>query len=646
MTRFLKGTTPLYLRNNVSNLSCPIQRSSLDIDSNSLINLRKVRNSTLTIPHIFSMLNKYGFISNFDAVINKSEERKGMWFSDSDVYKSLESAIWASREDNSILRRIGYDEIVETIRSAQDLDGYINSYFQVSAKDLMWKDHASGHEMYTAGHLFQAAIAEARVLGSGPLMQTATKFADLLVAKFGADAPYRADGHPLVETALVELYRETNNHSYLDLAKKLLEGRGRGLIAETNSGSFHPSSPKYIQDHMGIRESDSGTGHCVRQMYLNLGVTDLYLETNDKKLLETQESMWEDITFTKMYLHGGIGSRHRDESFGNSFELPNDRAYAETCASIGLFMWTWKLLLATGKSRYSDLMEILIYNIIAGSISQSGTHFFYSNPLHRRRNHLVSFDEESSERMDWFRVSCCPPNIARLFSTIEMYACSENQDSVFIHQFFSGNFSSRKFNPWRFSLKSSYPNTNKITITIEEISSHVLHIRAPRRITNLQILVNQIESRKELDENGYIILKDSKAGDKIEVLFEFKYEYVYPHHLVDSSRNCVAIQKGPVIYALDQSVNKQEVEVERCAILLDSSFREVPKVDDFGEEYTDVEVNGVQFNYEPNSPSFMSEPYKMSVSKYFLRMTPYHRWGNPVTGGMRVWIPIAQRVQK
>ena len=402
--------------------SKPIASAKLDHEVMTFMNYWQKMNSAVTVPHIFGKLDELSYISNLAAVVDPSLKRKGMWFSDSDVFKSLEAAIWASQHDSSLLQKIKYDEVIEIIARAQDADGYINSWFQIEAQDQRWKDLASGHEMYTAGHLLQAGVAESRILGKGKLFDVSIKFADLLVKKFGGNTPYAADGHPELETALIELYRETDNKDYLDLAEKMLEGRGTGFISSHNTGRFHPSPPVYIQDHMSIRESDQVVGHCVRQMYLNMGVLDLYMETEDKALLEVQERMWEDSTYTKMYLTGGIGSRHRDESFGDPFELPNDRAYAETCASIAYFMWNWRLLLATGKKCYADLMEQLAYNLIAGSTSQDFKRFFYSNPLHRRADHLAAFDEESSERMDWFRVSCCPPNIGRLVASIEQYA--------------------------------------------------------------------------------------------------------------------------------------------------------------------------------------------------------------------------------
>jgi DUF1680 family protein len=630
----------------VSNLSgshlhsTPIANATLDHEVMSFMNYWQKMNSLVTVPHIFSKLNDLSYISNLEAVVNPSLKRKGMWFSDSDVFKSLEAAIWASQHDEGLLQKIKYDEIVEIISRAQEADGYINSWFQIEAQDQRWKDLASGHEMYTAGHLLQAGVAEARILGKGKLFEVSIKFADLLVTKFGGKKPYAADGHPELETALIELYRETENKNYLDLAEKMLEGRGTGYISSQNTGRFHPSPPVYIQDHMSIRESAQAVGHCVRQMYLNMGVLDLYLETGDKALLDIQEKMWEDSTYSKMYLTGGIGSRHRDESFGDPFELPNDRAYAETCASIAYYMWNWRLLLATGNKRYADLMEQLSYNLIAGSTSHDFKRFFYSNPLHRRADHLAAFDEESSERMEWYRVSCCPPNIGRLVASIDHYAISENEKEILIHQYLHGDFSSGANRPWRISVSTNYPQNGALKVSVKEISDQALKIRVPNWCQKLSALHNGTEISEPTIENGYLTFINCTAGDVLEISFEMQFEYVFPHQLLDASRGMVAVRRGPEIYALDQTWNASEHIVEHLQIKTDGQFKSEIDKDLNGVEFVKVKVNGTSLDLDRSAPSYSSNAKRPAETDIELVLIPYSRWGNPVMGGMRVWIPV------
>ena len=635
----------LMQRGPVSNLSSgnlhskPIASAKLDHEVMTFMNYWQKMNSAVTVPHIFGKLDELSYISNLAAVVDPSLKRKGMWFSDSDVFKSLEAAIWASQHDSSLLQKIKYDEVIEIIARAQDADGYINSWFQIEAQDQRWKDLASGHEMYTAGHLLQAGVAESRILGKGTLFDVSIKFADLLVKKFGGNTPYAADGHPELETALIELYRETDNKDYLDLAEKMLEGRGTGFISSQNTGRFHPSPPVYIQDHMSIRESDQVVGHCVRQMYLNMGVLDLYMETEDKALLDIQEKMWEDSTYTKMYLTGGIGSRHRDESFGDSFELPNDRAYAETCASIAYFMWNWRLLLATGKKCYADLMEQLAYNLIAGSTSQDFKRFFYSNPLHRRADHLAAFDEESSERMDWYRVSCCPPNIGRLVASIEHYAVSENPTEVLIHQFLHGEFGSDTNQPWSISLSTNYPQSGALKIVINEMGDQRLKVRIPEWCHKFEATLNGKKIDSPAQEGGYLVFPKCSTGDSLEINFTMDFEYIHPHALLDASRGMVAVRRGPEIYALDQSWNSSELVVEHLQIKTDGKFKSEVIKDLNGLEFTKVKVNGSSLAVDRSGPSYTSESKSPKEKEIELVLVPYSRWGNPVTGGMRVWIP-------
>ena len=638
----------LMQRGPVSNLSGerlhskPISSAKLDHDVKSFMNHWQKMNSAVTLPHIFSKLNELSYISNLQAVVDSSLKRKGMWFSDSDVFKSLEAAIWASQHDESLLAKLKYNEVIEIISKAQEADGYINSWFQIEAKDQRWKDLASGHEMYTAGHLLQAGVAESRVLGRGTLFEVSVKFADLLVKKFGGNTPYAADGHPELETALIELYRETDNKDYLDLAEKMLEGRGTGFISSQNTGRFHPSPPVYIQDHMSIRESSQAVGHCVRQMYLNMGVLDLYLETADKALLDIQEKMWEDSTYTKMYLTGGIGSRHRDESFGDPFELPNDRAYAETCASIAYYMWNWRLLLATGKKRYADLMEQLSYNLIAGSTSHDFKRFFYSNPLHRRADHLAAFDEESSERMEWYRVSCCPPNIGRLVASLEHYAISENPTEILIHQFLHGEFSSDNNQPWSLSISTSYPQTGEVKIVINEIGDQKVKVRVPSWCKKFTVVANGNKVDSPAVEDGYLVLQRYSVGSSISIDFAMEFEYIHPHQLLDASRGMVAIRRGPEIYALDQSWNSPDVPVEHVQIKVDGKFEGESTKDLNGLEFTKVTVNGSSLAVDRSGPSYSSDSKQPAATEIKLALVPYSRWGNPVMGGMRVWIPIVK----
>jgi DUF1680 family protein len=347
-----------------------------------------------------------------------------MVFQDSDIYKTLEAAAWElGRAENTEFR-----EFLETtaalLAQAQDEDGYLNSWFQGVKPEQRWQDLRSGHEMYCAGHLIQAAVAAARVAGHTRLLHVARSFADLLVRRFGEGGQAAVCGHPEIETSLVELSRLTGEPAYRQLASRMIEQRGHGLLGDSVFGR------NYYQDHLPVREAVEATGHAVRQLYLAAGVTDLYLEEGDASLLRAMETLWRDAFDKKTYLTGGHGSRHRAESFGDAYELPPDRAYAETCAAIASFQWNWRLLLATGQGRYADEMERALYNAIAVAVAHDGRRFFYSNPLQLRPGHDGSTEDAPSERLAWYACACCPPNLARVVASLHDYVATQDADGI------------------------------------------------------------------------------------------------------------------------------------------------------------------------------------------------------------------------
>lgn len=635
---------PLKLTESASLVSVPLSASGSSLDENDFFGYWQKQNVARTIPHIFKEMVDRGYIANMASIKNPEVKRRAMWFSDSDVFKGLEAALWSSQLNPQILDVIGYDEICDYIDANQENDGYINSHFQKVEPAFKWMDFASGHEIYTAGHLIQAGVAESRILGKKKLYGSAIKFADLLVKKFGNDQPYISDGHPLIETALIELYRESGDVSYLRLSDKMLEGRGHETIASSNAANhFHPTPAKYIQDHVPVRETNQAVGHAVRQMYLGLGVMDLFIETKDLALLAVQETLWEDVTSAKMYLTGGIGSRHRDESFGDPYELPNDRAYAETCASVGLFMWSWKLLLATGKSRYADLLETLIHNILPGAISSDYQNFFYSNPLHRRADHMMTFDEEASSRLPWYRVSCCPANLARLVGSLNTYLLSENSQGIYVHLYSSGRFSSAMSElPFQIHLNSKYATAGNVQLQIHQISGQAIYLRNPKWSKNTIIKINGDTVVIKPNKEGYFALEGCKDKDIIEIDFGIKAEFVFPHPLIDGSRGCLAIVRGPTIYVLEQSPKNGGMKVEDFVLESQSPLLESEAEDANGRSFIEITVKGFLPEVEESPYQTSVKPLKGQSVKAVL--VPYSLWGNPVLGGMRVWIPATSYI--
>ena len=335
----------------------------------------------------------------------------GPVFMDSDVYKTLEAIGWElGRGPRAALSDFAVTA-VGLLEQAQQPDGYLNSYAQAT-RQPRYSNLAWSHEMYCAGHLIQAAIALRRGVGGSRALRVATRLADHLVSEF-AGQEKGLDGHPIIETALAELYRETGQAAYLELARQFVEQRGHGLAGDSGMGR------RYLQDATPVRESVSEVGHAVRALYLEAGVTDVAVETRDRELLDSSVRRWADMVAAKTYLTGGNGSRHDDEGFGDRFELPPDRAYNETCASIASFHWSWRLLLATGDAKYADHMERVLYNGFAAAISIAGDRFFYVNPLQRRDDHYEK--DDPGRRRVWFKCACCPPNIMRLLASVQHY---------------------------------------------------------------------------------------------------------------------------------------------------------------------------------------------------------------------------------
>ena len=402
-------------------------------------------------------LERAGTLDNLRIAAGRaSGERRGMVFSDSDVYKWLEALAWElGREPSAELERLAR-ETTELVAAAQEPDGYLNSWCQVLDPAWRWTDLEMGHELYCAGHLFQAGVASARATGDTTLLTVACRFADLIDEVFGEDTDTRTDGHPEVEVALVELYRQTGRRRYLQLADTLTARRGYGMFA---GGRFDLD---YYQDAEPVRDARSIVGHAVRALYLAAGVTDIYAETGDEALLASMLRQWDDLTSSKTYLTGGVGSRHHGEAIGEPYELPPDRAYCETCAAIGSIMWNWRMLLVTGESRFADLLERTLYNGFLSGHSLDGESFFYMNPLQSRNG---------ERRHRWNPVACCPPNVMRLLASLHHYLATVTETGVQLHQYASSTIRAvvPAAGPVELAVETGYPWSG--TVAVDVVSS-------------------------------------------------------------------------------------------------------------------------------------------------------------------------------
>jgi uncharacterized protein len=572
----------------------------------------------------------------------------GPVFMDSDVYKTLEAIGWElAREPDSETGQTmtGFaDSTIALLEQAQQGDGYLDSYIQVSGEPRYGR-LASSHEMYCAGHLIQAAVAMRRQAGPGTgelaarLLAVAQRVADHLVTTF-AGQQQGLDGHPEVETALAELYRETGHRPYLDLASQFVEQRGHGLAGDSGRGH------RYLQDEVPVREAVTEEGHAVRALYLEAGVTDVASETGDGDLLAVSVRRWEDMVTAKTYLTGGNGSRHSDEAFGDRFELPPDRAYNETCAAIASFHWSWRLLLATGEARYADLMERLLYNAFGASISTDGQRFFYVNPLQRRWDHVEG--DDPARRHEWFSCACCPPNIMRLLASLQHYLASTAGDTLYLHQFAGATVQAPVAGgTLDVAMTADLPWSGRVAVQVTEAPPDPcgLALRIPSWSEAPELTVNGAPVAATATHGYLTVTRRWQPGDVLAWTFTLTPRWVYPHPRIDAVRGCTAIERGPLVYCFEQVDQTDGTDLDDLALVAGAALTESPAtLPEIGRTVlvaTDARPMRAglpgELPFTPDSsvsgPAIGRGPVQQATA------LPYFQWDNRDGRPMRVWLP-------
>ena len=544
---------------------------------------------------------------------------RGPVFMDSDIYKTLEAIGWElAHRDRPELASFAAD-VAGLLERAQQPDGYLNSYFQVTGEPR-YSRLATSHEMYCAGHLIQAAIAHHRGAADGRLLAIAVRLADNLVRTF-AGQEKGLDGHPIVETALVELYRETGRRDYLELARQFVEQRGHGLAGDSGLGR------RYLQDHVPVRSLDTTVGHVVRALYLEAGVADVAAELGDRSLLETSLRRWDDMVATKTYLTGGNGSRHVDEGFGDRFELPPDRAYNETCAAIASFHWAWRLLLATGGARYADHMERVLYNGFGAAVATDGQRFFYVNPLQRRADHFEK--DDPGRRRAWFSCACCPPNIMRLLASLEHYLATTSGDTLYVHQYTGSRLSGADL---ELEVTTDYPWSGAVYLRVlaAPAAERGIAMRVPAWSARTRISVNHEDQEAAA---GYRQLRRRwQPGDEITLHLDLTPRWTYPDRRVDAMRGCAAIERGPLVYCFEQADQADGVQLEDLAVRSGTVLGERPVTLPGIGQTIEVTADGVHL---PPTPPALPGDRVTAIA------IPYFQWDNRDGRAMRVWLPRA-----
>ena len=390
-------------------------------------------------------------------------------------------------------------------------------------------------------------MAYRRATGDDRLLTIARRFADHIHSVFGPGRRVATPGHPEIEMALVELHRETGERRYLDLADFFLEHRGRGWLG---AGRFN--SAAYFQDRVPVREAAAVEGHAVRALYLAAGVADLYLETGEAALLEALTRQWHDMVGGKLYVTGGVGARHLAEAFGQPYELPNDLAYGETCGAIASVMWSWRMLLATGQSRYADLIERTLYNAVLAGVSLSGDRYFYVNPL-ASNGKIEHLSRGGCRRKEWHLVACCPPNVMRLLASLGHYVATRDASGLQIHQYAPARIVTAGA---ALRMESAYPWAGRVRLTVEETSADpwTLALRVPGWCAGATVRVNGQDCTDTVADTGYLRLARAWArGDLVELDLPMEARFVEAHPWIESTRGCVAIERGPLVYCVEQA---------------------------------------------------------------------------------------------
>jgi DUF1680 family protein len=616
-------------------------------------------NREVTAPHSLSWIEKDGAVDAFRRVAAgtplSAKERPGLWFSDSDVYKTLEGLAWEQGLEPSAEFETAITELAAVIAAAQGDDGYLNTFVQ-EGNGERWASLGQSHEMYCMGHLLQAAVAHARSTGRDELLDIAVAAADRLVADFGDRKRTETDGHPEIEMALVELYRVTGTREYLELAQQFVDLRGHGQL-DTN-GHF---DSVYYQDATPFREETTTVGHAVRAVYLVAGAVDVYLETGEQALLDAAVRQWESMTYTKTYLNGAIGSRVEGEAFGDSYELPPDLVYGETCATIGAVMLSWRLLLATGESRYADAIERGLFNLVAASTSVERNAFFYANPAQRRAPRPAAVPGERPPRAEapgtrpsWFVCTCCPPNILRTVASLGAYVATVRSAGVQLQQYIPATIDAPLADgSVRLEVTTEYPIDGAVQVEVLETTgaAWTLSLRSPEWADHVGVEVNGEAVPATVSPAGYLeIEREWAAGDVVTLALPMAPRFTVAHPQADAVHGQVAIERGPLVYCFESQDQAEGIDLNRVEILVDQPISEAEPADLLGQPTVVLRAQAVLRTDDAWRTSGWAPLGAVpgagdagvsdgSERRVELTAIPYHLWANRGPSVMRIFAP-------
>lgn len=599
---------------------------------------RQAVNATATLAHCESWMERLGWLANFDRVAEGTTgpDRPGWSFSDSEVYKLLEALSWETARTGDPEAEAAIKRLTVRIARAQDADGYLNTCYGHAGQPPRYSDLEFGHELYNTGHLLQAAVARLRTHGEDELVRVARRAADHVCRIFGPDGRPGICGHPEIEVGLAELGRALGEDRYVEQARLFLERRGHGTLKDI------PLGRAYFQDDIPIREADVWRGHAVRALYLTAAAVDVAVERGDDELLNAVRRQWERSVARRTYITGGMGSRHQDEGFGEDWELPPDRAYCETCAGVASIMVSWRLHLATGDVRYTDLIERTLYNVIATSPSPDGQAFFYANPLHQRMPGRPADPDEVSPRAEagaraaWFDVSCCPTNVARTLAGLHGYLATTDDDGLRIHQYAPSTIRAELPDGRQIAVdvETDYPDSGTVRLRVAADASApwTLALRVPAWADGATLTE---DGRTRPVEPGLAEVRRAfRAGEVITLELPMEPRFTWPDPRIDAVRGCVAVERGPEVLCAESRDLPHPGGLDALAI----DPRSAPRSEPGGARV------------RARSPLYAARPWPYppaaaapaADAEWFdVPLRPYHSWAQRGPSSMRVWLPVS-----
>jgi len=616
---------------------------------------RQEINRRVTLPIEYQQCKETGRIDAWKLDWRPGQPNPPHQFWDSDLAKWIEAVGYSlATHPDQDLEKLA-DAVIDLIADAQGDDGYLNLHFTLVEPQNRWRNLRDMHELYCAGHLMEAAVAYYEGTGKPRLLETLCRYADHIDSVFGPQEGKRRGypGHEEIELALVKLYHATGQERYLRLAQFFVDERGQSphyfhLEArerDEDPGEFRHGRYTYNQSHLPVREQTTAEGHAVRAMYLYSGMADVAAETGDRSLLAACQRLWGNVTRRRMYVTGGIGSSAHGERFTFDYDLPNETAYAETCAAIGLVLWAHRMLQFDGDGIYADVMERALYNGVLSGISLDGRRFSYVNPLevdleaHKYRVEEFGRPRFSPSRQEWFACACCPPNIARLLASLGGYAYSQARATAYVHLYIGGratlDIDGRAV---ALQVETDYPWGEKVTVRVDpgQPTDLTLALRVPGWCRGATLAVNgQRMSIEPLMDKGYArIGRVWHSGDEVTLTLPMPVERIEAHPSVRADCGRVALQRGPLVYCLEEADNGGGLT--DIALPADAQLGVGFEEDFLGGVAV---ITGQAVRRDPAGwDDRLYRPLASATLATTIKAVPYYAWGNRALGNMLVWI--------